>query len=208
MKIQEAYNVWANIYDTNANKTRDLDESITWEILREKSFSKVIELGCGTGKNTLHLLKKADEIIALDFSEEMLRKAKEKIKDKRVVFKQSDITKSWDIENNFADLITANLVFEHISNLAAVFRQSYEKLQPNGLFFISEYHPFKQYLGKKARFETEKGTQELDTFTHHISEFLEVAHKNNFKLIALNEHFDKENTNEIPRLISFVFQKK
>ncbi|MDV7140436.1 class I SAM-dependent methyltransferase [Maribacter sp. TH_r10] len=38
-----------------------------------------MELGCGTGKNTVWLLKKAQRIIGLDFSQEMLNIAKEKI---------------------------------------------------------------------------------------------------------------------------------
>ncbi|WP_244915934.1 methyltransferase domain-containing protein [Maribacter polysiphoniae] len=38
-----------------------------------------MELGCGTGKNTVWLLKKAQQIIGLDFPQEMLNIAKEKI---------------------------------------------------------------------------------------------------------------------------------
>jgi len=38
----------------------------------------VVELGCGTGKNKAWLYTKAEKIIGLDFSQEMLNKAKEK----------------------------------------------------------------------------------------------------------------------------------
>ena len=68
MSIEKAYNSWADQYDTNSNKTRDLDQQVTIEALRAFDFSKVIELGCGTGKNTVFLLEKADQIIGLDFS--------------------------------------------------------------------------------------------------------------------------------------------
>jgi hypothetical protein len=36
------------------------------------------------------------------------------------------------------------------------------------VYFSSALHPFKQYLGSKAKFETEYGTQELETYVHHI----------------------------------------
>jgi len=96
---------------------------------------------------------------------------------------------------------------EHIKNLDFIFNQAFKKLKPNGIFFISELHPFKQYSGSKARFESENGTVELEAYTHHISEYLNSAKKYNFKLIEINEWFDQSSKNEIPRLISFIFKK-
>jgi len=207
MNIEKAYNIWADQYDTNSNKTRDLDTKSTIETLNKFEFSSVIELGCGTGKNTSFLLKKADEIIGLDFSQEMLNKAKDKIKDERVEFRKADLTAEWNIENNYADLITCSLVLEHIEKLNFIFNQANKKLKNGGLFFISELHPFKQYLGSKAKFETENGTQELETYVHHFSEYLKVANENGFELLELKEWFDEENKSGIPRLIGITLQK-
>ena len=91
MSIEKAYNIWAHQYDSNKNSTRDLDEKSTFETLSDYSFENVLELGCGTAKNTKWFLGKATRIIGLDFSEEMLNKAKEKIHDKRVTFKKADL---------------------------------------------------------------------------------------------------------------------
>lgn len=207
MNIKKAYNIWAEQYDTNHNKTRDLDLKATLKTLNGYHFTKVIELGCGTGKNTSYLLEKADRIIGLDFSQEMLNKAKNKIQDERVQFLKADLTKKWEIKNGFADLITCSLVLEHIKDLDFIFNQAEKKLKKDGIFFISELHPFKQYSGSKAKYESENGTQELTTYVHHISEYLTVADKNGFKLIEIKEWFDEQAENDIPRLISFVFQK-
>ena len=78
MSIEKAYNIWAKQYDTNINRTRDLDKVAKIETLSKYDFESVLELGCGTGKNTKWLLEKAKRIIGLDFSQEMLNKAKEK----------------------------------------------------------------------------------------------------------------------------------
>ena len=207
MSIENAYNIWADQYDTNVNRTRDLDKKCTIETLNNLVFKNVLELGCGTGKNTEWLLNKAERIIGLDFSQEMLNKAEEKISDKRVTFKKADLTKDWKIENNFADLITSSLTLEHIKNLDHIFSQANQKLNKNGLFFISELHPFKQYSGSKAQYETENGTKELEVYVHHISEYIDDAKNNGFQLIELKEWFDENSKNGIPRLMSFVFKK-
>ncbi|PKV50914.1 methyltransferase family protein [Aquimarina sp. MAR_2010_214] len=207
MSIEKAYNAWASQYDTNENRTRDLDKKCTIETLNNFDFKNVLELGCGTGKNTEWLLNKANRIIGLDFSQEMLNKAEEKISDKRVVFKKVDLTKGWEIEDNFADLITSSLTLEHIENLDHIFSQANRILKNNGLFFISELHSFKQYSGSKAKYETENGTEELEVYVHHISEYIDDAKNNGFQLIELKEWFDENSENGIPRLISFIFKK-
>jgi len=207
MSIEKAYNIWANQYDTNENRTRDLDKKATIETLNKYDFESVLELGCGTGKNTKWLLEKAKRIIGLDFSQEMLNKAKEKISNERVIFRRADLTESWGIDNNFADLITCSLTLEHIKNLNHIFNQANLKLKKNGYFFISELHPFKQYSGSKAKYETENGTKELEVYIHHISEYIDDAKNNGLEFVEMKEWFDENVENGLPRLISFVFKK-
>ena len=167
----------------------------------------MLELGCGTGKNTKWLLSVGAEVIGLDFSQEMLTIAKESITDKRAQFKKADLNDDWEVADQYADLVTSSLTLEHIEDLNAIFRQANKKLKENGIFFISELHPFKQYTGSKARFETDAGMVELKVFTHHISDYIKSAESNGFELLELNEWFDETTQNEIPRLISFVFRK-
>lgn len=208
MSIEKSYNSWAEQYDTNENKTRDLDTKSTIKTLTKYDFKNVLELGCGTGKNTSWLLNKAERIIGLDFSQGMLDIAKKKITDHRVEFKKADLTKDWEIENQFADLVTSSLTLEHIEDLNHIFNQANKKLKENGLFFISELHPFKQYSGSKARYETGNGIEELSVYTHHISDYIENAESNGFEILEIKEWFDEKPEKEIPRLISFVFRKK
>lgn len=208
MSIERAYNSWSKCYDTNENKTRDLDIKSTIETLSKFEFKTVLELGCGTGKNTQWLLTKAQKIIGLDFSDKMLEIAKTKITSEKVIFKKADLNKNWEVKNQFADLITASLTLEHIKNLNHIFNQANQKLNNNGLFFISELHPFKQYTGSSAKFESDKETINLEVYTHHISDYMNSAINNGFNVLEINEWFDEEPINEIPRLISFVFRKR
>ena len=58
---------------------KNLDKIVLKESLCDIDFFKVLELGCGTGKNTEWLITKADSLIGLDFSKNMLDIAKNKI---------------------------------------------------------------------------------------------------------------------------------
>lgn len=208
MTIDKSYNAWASQYDTNENKTRDLEKVAAQTTLNKYIYKNVIELGCGTGKNTVWLSANAETLLGLDFSVEMLKQAKEKIKSDKVKFQFADLTRKWDVADESADLISCSLVLEHISDLDFIFNEASKKLTSEGLFYICELHPFKQYMGSKAKFTTENTTIELDVFIHNISDYVDSAIGNGFDLLELKEWFDGIDNNELPRLISFVFQKK
>ena len=145
MNIQNAYNEWSGIYDSNENLTRDLDRKVTRETLASQVFDSILELGCGTGKNTEFLVQIGANVHALDFSEGMLEKAKQKVKAGNIRFSMADLTKRWPCEDGTYDLIVCNLVLEHIDDFGHIFSEAARTLQPNGKFFINELHPFKQY---------------------------------------------------------------
>jgi ubiquinone/menaquinone biosynthesis C-methylase UbiE len=207
MDIQNAYNEWSEIYDSNMNFTRDLDQQVTRATLASQHFNSILELGCGTGKNTVFLAEIGTHVHALDFSEGMIAKAKEKVKAENVRFEMMDLTKRWNCDDGVYDLIVCNLVLEHIQHLPHIFTEAARTLQPNGRFFINELHPFKQYQGTKARFERDAQTIEVDAFTHHISDFTNTALASGFKLVKFNEYWHAEDQNKPPRLVSFLFAK-
>ncbi|HSP88730.1 MAG TPA: hypothetical protein VLN45_11390, partial [Ignavibacteriaceae bacterium] len=77
-----------------------------------------------------------------------------------------------------------------------------------GYVYIGELHPFKQYSGSKARFETEKGLEILNCFIHNISDFLKAAADNGFEITEMNEYFDNNNRTTIPRILTLLFKRK
>lgn len=206
MSIQQAYNEWSSIYDTNSNKTRDLEAIALREMLGPLSFQRCLEIGCGSGKNTVWLATRAGHVTAVDFSAGMLQKAKEKVKDSHVIFHQADVTHDWTFVSQSYDLVTFSLVLEHIENLDVIFQKTSGVLIPDGYLYIGELHPFKQYAGSKARFETEHGRHELTCYTHHISDFISGAKQHGLELINLAEYFDKDD-NAIPRVLSLLMRK-
>ncbi len=207
MDIANAYNSWSAQYDTNENKTRDLEALSLQKILQGKSFKHCLEIGCGTGKNTEFLLKICDQITAIDLSKGMLEIAKNKIQSDKVNFIEVDITKDWTFAKDTYDLVTFSLMLEHIEDLDAVF-QKLAKLSNTGTrVYIGELHPFKQYAGSKARFETESGIEVVTCFNHHVTDFIQAANASGFQLIHLDEQFDDADRSQLPRILNLVFEK-
>jgi malonyl-CoA O-methyltransferase len=207
VNVQGAYNEWSDIYDSNTNPTRDLDAQVTRLLLTGRRFSSILEIGCGTGKNTEFLAGIGDSVLALDFSEKMLAKACGKVTASHVRFEVADITQPWNCADDSFDLITCNLVLEHIENLNFIFAQAARTLRSRGWMLVNELHPFKQYGGTKARFEHGTQVVEVDVFIHHISEFILTAERNGLKLLKFDEVWHAEDVGKPPRLVSFVFQK-
>jgi ubiquinone/menaquinone biosynthesis C-methylase UbiE len=207
MEISNAYNSWAAQYDTNDNKTRDLEALALKKILLGNAYKHCLEVGCGTGKNTEWLLTICDQITAIDLSKGMLDIAKNKIKSAKVSFSEVDITKDWTFAKDRYDLVTFSLMLEHIEDLYAVFQKLSKVTASGSQVYIGELHPFKQYAGSKARFETETGTQVLTCFNHHVTDFLQAANASGFQLIQLEELFDDDDRNQIPRILNLLFEK-
>lgn len=208
MNVKEAYNSWADQYDSNTNKTRDLEAVSLRETLSTIEFDSCLEIGCGTGKNTEWLITKAKLITAVDLSNEMLAKAKQKINSEKVEFCQADITANWTFANRSYDLVTFSLVLEHIENLTELFQKVSKATNSNGLIYIGELHPFKQYSGTKARFDTKEGQQIVTCFNHNISDFTQSAKINGFEIININEYFDDNDRTNIPRILTLLLKKK
>jgi ubiquinone/menaquinone biosynthesis C-methylase UbiE len=208
MDIQNAYNEWSDSYDIDENLTRDLDAEITRQVFGDAHFDSVLEIGCGTGKNTVFLAQIASTIQAVDFSAGMIEKAKQKVRAENVQFSMMDITQPWKFEDAAFDLIICNLVLEHIEDLSFVFSEAARTLRSRGNFFVNELHPFRQYDGKKARFTRKDEKIEVDAFVHHISDFFRVATQAGLVIVTLEEFWHSADQGKLPRILSMRFEKR
>ena len=209
LNTQSAYTSWAPTYDSDRNLTRDLDQLVTARMLGARRYAHMIEAGCGTGKNTPFFSGCCDSVLALDFSSGMLAIAQQRVQAGNVRFAQANLLEPWPSANESVELVSCNLVLEHIENMQPVFNEAARVLANEGMFFVSELHPHKQYLGSQARFMNGQQVEtRIEAFTHHVSDFLRAADAAGFKLETLEESWHAEDTGQPPRLISLVFRKR
>src|SRR5438445_8014714 len=93
MKVDEAYEIWSRTYHEDRKLTRDLDEQITRTMLQDCRSKSILEIGCGTGKNTRWLSEIGDQVQGVDFSAAMIEQAQQKCASENVTFTLADITK-------------------------------------------------------------------------------------------------------------------
>jgi len=207
MNVQQAYNDWASTYDTDRNLTRDLDAEVMRNILAGEHCHTIMEIGCGTGKNTVFLAQIGQHVRALDFSAGMVARAREKLQLDNVTFTVADITQRWPAEDGSVNLVSCNLVLEHVADLYFIFAEAARVLTKGGKLFVCELHPFRQYQGTKANFSRNQKTTEIPAFVHHLSDYTTAAASNQLALDSLREWWHAEDKDKPPRLVSFLFEK-
>jgi ubiquinone/menaquinone biosynthesis C-methylase UbiE len=207
VRVEDAYNAWSATYDSDGNLTRDLDERVARRELQNMRTDSVLELGCGTGKNTKMLADIGERVHSLDFSVGMIEKARQRVASAHVTFEVADLTERWPVADQLFDLVVCNLVLEHIEDLNFIFGEAGRVLSDGGRFFVCELHPFRQYQGTQARFQQGEQTTHIPAFLHHTTDFLHAAQTNELKLVKLDEWWHEEDQGKPPRLISFLFAK-
>jgi ubiquinone/menaquinone biosynthesis C-methylase UbiE len=209
--IAAAYDQWAETYDTAANRTRELAGEVLRLVNLPIAGRDIVEIGCGTGRNTEWMATLTGAITALDFSEKMLRQARNRVQDRRVRFVHHDVRDNWPLSDDSADIIIAMLILEHVEQLESVFSESSRVLRRHGELFICELHPMRQLMGGQAQFSnTVTGERQLVTaFLHDVSDFVNGGLSAGFEMKRLDEWRDPDTAlDSIPRLLSLLFPKK
>ena len=206
-----AYDRWSQVYDVDANATRDLDALVLRAQSSEFKGLDVLELGCGTGKNTEWLALYARQILALDFSEGMLERARARLEGvSRVSFLLHDLRQPWPVEGASRDRVLCNLVLEHIEDLRSIFVQASRVLRPGGSFLLSELHPFRQLQGAGANFvrPEDARVEAVRVFLHDVSEYVSAGLAAGFELRMLEEWREAEaERTSLPRLLAMTWRK-
>jgi ubiquinone/menaquinone biosynthesis C-methylase UbiE len=207
-RVAQAYDRWAETYDSQDNHTSDLDAVILRTHGPSIRGRAVLELGCGTGKNTEWLAANCRTVTALDVSEGMLAAAGARVSASHVSFVQHDLLNPWPVADGSMDLVVGNLVLEHIHDLAPMFRECARVLRRGGKLYVSELHPARQLRGAQAHF-TDVSTGDVvyvPAFTHTISEYVNSAISAGFTLRHMGEWLEEPQLQQVPpRLLTLQF---
>ncbi len=111
---------------------------ISTKFLSKKN--RILDVGCGSGELVIDLLKLGFDAEGIDFSESMIKKAKQQAMKKKI--KQNRFTCDSFFDHSFNgtfDLISANGFIEYISKeqLKEFLKKSYQLLSKNGILIIN-----------------------------------------------------------------------
>ncbi|MEK6895260.1 MAG: class I SAM-dependent methyltransferase [Nanoarchaeota archaeon] len=134
------------------------------EKLKDKD-KKVIDLGCGLGEFEEYLSKRFKEILAIDFSKEMIESAiKNNNSLRNVKFEVADMT-NLNFKNEFDIAFSINsLISENISNIDKMLENVHNLLKENGKFIAvlpaMEVYAFQSLLIVDKELKEGKGIEE------------------------------------------------
>ncbi|KAL8726170.1 MAG: hypothetical protein Q9166_006887 [cf. Caloplaca sp. 2 TL-2023] len=198
----EAYNQWAATYDVDGNFLQALD-TIEMEHMLPYLFSalplapKLVDLGCGTGRNTAGLMRfPGARILGVDNSQGMLDKAESRC---RLMWKnlpegsraESIEFDNWDMlplryEDDIpdhikgADAIVSTLVVEHIP-LPKFFMACSKMVKPGGHVLCTNMHPEMGAISQAGFVDpATKGKVRPVSYAHTIEDFLLCASRWDF----------------------------
>lgn len=137
--IKKNFSKYARYYDRYST-IQNICASRLISKIERKGFDRILDIGCGTGNFTRYLKEKfpGAHIKAVDISEEMIERAKEKLPE-GVDFITAD-GEAIDVNEKF-DLISSNATFQWFDDLEAALLRYRDMLNEGGIISFSIFGP-------------------------------------------------------------------
>ncbi|QHA91208.1 class I SAM-dependent methyltransferase [Bacillus sp. N1-1] len=130
------YKIWSPIYDKLFNTGQFL--KARKEIFRKTDFvndQKILFVGVGTGAD-LELIEHNElDITAIDYSDDMLKKARAKFKGSTVQFLKMD-AQDMDFSDRYFDVVIGSLILSVVPDAEKCLKEMLRVLKPNGEIII------------------------------------------------------------------------
>ncbi len=142
-KVLDAFNKASTDYDKyrkQAIPNMEIYYNTAIKLTQKYENPEILDLGAGTGILTqlIHNQHPQSNITLVDLSTEMLKKAKEKFKNKNFKYIEADYLKH-DFKNKY-DIIVSSLSIHHLTDKEKqeLYKKIYEMLKPNGIFINAD----------------------------------------------------------------------
>jgi len=208
---KQQYSQWAKKYDETNNllivlEEKEIKDFIDFKNLKNKN---ILDFGCGTGRYSIPFAKRGANVMAIDLTPAMIRRAKEKAKQEKVLekikFKQSDLLK-YVPEKKF-DLIISMLVQDHIKNLTKSVEVIDKASKIGTEIIISNVHP--EALRKDVDKKTGQAQGYLvegyktEQYWHSIGEYIKLFREKGFFLTQIKDLIVEEKYTKMEKYKSF-----
>ncbi|MBF5043795.1 class I SAM-dependent methyltransferase [Aggregicoccus sp. 17bor-14] len=185
-----AYDVWAQAYDGFDNPLIAMTEHALDAAPLRVEGRRVVELGCGTGRNARRILSLgASAYVGVDGSPGMLARAQERLTGPRVRWLQAELSSPVPLPDGSADEVLLCLVLEHVAELGPLFREVQRLLAPGGSVRCLEIHPRLVERGTQAHFWHEGREYRLASYPHAAEAYVAAFDEAGLELGAVCEWY-------------------
>jgi malonyl-CoA O-methyltransferase len=189
LSLNEGYNRWSEFYDADDIPLHLLEESVVDRAIGDVRGKLILDLGCGTGRQTLRLADRGAIVTGVDQSEGMLAKAKAKDSAGAVEFIHLDLDVEFPFPDDSFDRVVSFLALEHLSDLEKFFRHGRRVCRKSGFLYFTVMHPAMVLKGVQARYTDASGRKVYPkSHPYQISDYLNSALAAGLSLSLISEH--------------------
>jgi SAM-dependent methyltransferase len=144
----------AEVLDLDAEVLRGYLSEVTGWVERHAGpglSGRILDLGCGTGTGTFALLRQNPdaEVVAVDGSEFMLERLREKARglgvEKRVHTVRANLDEAWP-DLGTVDVVWTSAFMHHLADPDRALQRLFDTLRPGGLLVVIEMDGFPRFL--------------------------------------------------------------
>lgn len=161
---------------------------------------RLLDAGCGFGKDLVHFQREGADVYGFDGSEGMIRIAREQHPELTNLSVQE--FENLDYEDTFFDIIISRYALYYAADLEKAYQELHRVLKPGGTMTLLVAHPLLAFIAKKERRYHDSSIVEIPLFDNAISiiepsrtlgEYLSPFVLKRFDLLALFEGPGLEN---------------
>ena len=204
---RDGYDRWAAVYDEEDNPLVALETPHVARLLGDVAGLSILDVGCGTGRHALRLAERGARVTAIDFSTQMLEKARAKPGAQRVAFLRHDLTADLPFGDAAFDGVVCGLVTDHISDLDHLFSEMGRVCRPEGHITVSTMHPAMMLRGVQARFTDSATGRKLMVAScpHQLCDYINAVRRAGLTISWISEHApDEALAARCPRAVPYV----
>ncbi|HPN38675.1 MAG TPA: class I SAM-dependent methyltransferase [Melioribacteraceae bacterium] len=194
MENEHFFNIASTFYDDMISFEKSAENKLKfYDLLLDKSKTKVADVGCGTGIDSICLSKLGFNVTAFDISEEMINKAKANAlkNEVNVNFCNINLAEIIDLEDNFDYIISMGNTIANIpSHRISLFFNNVRSLLKKDGQFIFQIVNYNKILKEKNRILGV--TEDADKIYIRFYDFLNLHM--NFNILTIHKNNLKENS--------------
>jgi len=156
-------NAWETWYPKKED-VPDEDMPVLEKIFRENNITKILDVGCGTGRHTIYFAERGFTVFGFDFAPDAIKRAKEKIKERnlRAHLRIWDARKRFPYRDESFDAVLSIRVFHHevVKTIKMIVDEFSRVLKKGGYIYVQV--PTRQRVLRYARKAKQEGKPQIE----------------------------------------------
>jgi 2-polyprenyl-3-methyl-5-hydroxy-6-metoxy-1,4-benzoquinol methylase len=179
-QVRAAWSANARFWDQQMGEGNEWFNVLIWpgveKLLQIQPNETVLDIGCGNGLTSRRLAQSGADVVAFDFSEEMIAIARARGRADRIDYRVIDATDAGALQtlgHGRFDAAICNMVLMDLADMRPLMRMLPSLLRPDGRFVFSLLHPCFNNPGIVQVGELEnRGEEMVSTYSVKVSRYL------------------------------------